>query len=425
MRFVKPNFLYLSALVFSVTCTSLQADELQSYLEEAALNNPGLEASFNNWKAALEEVPQVKALPDPRFSYSYFIQEVETRVGPQRQRFGISQVFPWFGKLKLRGSAAMEMAEAEHQRYEQAKLKLFYRVKSAFFEYAYLAQSIETTRQHLILLQNIEEVARTQLKTGASQSAAVQAQVELGKLEDRLLTLEALRLPLSANLSAALNRKNSAVLPWPQPVEETAAEFTDKETLRLLSEGSPALKQLDAIIRKETDAAALARKARYPDIMIGLDYIQTDDARMATPDNGKDPLMASVSINLPIWFGKLKAGEQQAAYRRAAAEDQRTETENRLTATLQMALFRFRDAERKISLYSDTLVPKAEQSLEVTRESFESGQAGFTTLIDTERMLLEFQLAADRAFADREIRLAEIEMLTGTNLITKEDMTSE
>jgi outer membrane protein TolC len=319
----------------------------------------------------------------------------------------------------------MEMAEAEHQRYEQAKLKLFYRVKSAFFEYAYLAQSIETTRQHLILLQNIEEVARTQLKTGASQSAAVQAQVELGKLEDRLLTLEALRLPLSANLSAALNRKNSAVLPWPQPVEETAAEFTDKETLRLLSEGSPALKQLDAIIRKETDAAALARKARYPDIMIGLDYIQTDDARMATPDNGKDPLMASVSINLPIWFGKLKAGEQQAAYRRAAAEDQRTETENRLTATLQMALFRFRDAERKISLYSDTLVPKAEQSLEVTRESFESGQAGFTTLIDTERMLLEFQLAADRAFADREIRLAEIEMLTGTNLITKEDMTSE
>jgi outer membrane protein TolC len=290
------------AIFFLLIPAAMQADELQSYLEEAALNNPGLEASFNNWKAALEEVPQVKTLPDPRFSYSYFIQEVETRVGPQRQRFGISQVFPWFGKLKLRGDAAMEMAEAEHQRYEQAKLKLFYRVKSAFFEYAYLAQSIETTRQHLILLQNIEEVARTQLKTGASQSAAVQAQVELGKLEDRLLTLEALRLPLSANLSTALNRKDTAVLPWPQPVEETAAEFTDEETLRLLNEGSPELKQLDAIIRKETDAAALARKARYPDIMIGLDYIQTDDARMATPDNGKDPFMVSVSINLPIWF---------------------------------------------------------------------------------------------------------------------------
>lgn len=402
------------AIFFLLIPLAMQADELNDYLAEAALNNTGLEASFNRWKAALEEVPQVKALPDPRFNYTYFIEEVETRVGPQEQKFGIAQTFPWFGKLKLKGSAAMEMAEAERQRYEQEKLNLFYRVKSAFFEYTYLAQSIETTRQHLILLQNIEEVARTRLKTGASQSAAVQAQVELGKLEDRLLTLKALRTPLSANLSAALNRKDTAVLPWPQPVEGTPENFTDEETLRLLGDGSPELKRLAAMIRKEEVGEELAHKARWPDVTFGLSYVQTGEARMAgVADSGKDPLMASVSVNLPIWFGKLKAGEQQAAYRRAAAEELRTETKNRLTSTLQMALFKFRDAERKISLYRDTLVPKAEQSLNVTRQSFESGQAGFTTLIDTERILLEFQLAADRARADREIRLAEIKMLTG------------
>jgi outer membrane protein TolC len=419
MRLTKNHFLIAASLIFLPVCSSTQADELQNYLSEAALNNPGLEASFNRWKAALEEVPQVKALPDPNFSYSYFIQEVETRVGPQQQRFGISQAFPWFGKLKLRGDAAMEMAEAERQRYEQEKLNLFYRVKSAFFEYAYLAQSIETTSQHLILLQNIEEVARTRLKIGASQSAAVQAQVELGKLEDRLLTLKALRLPLAANLNATLNRPDHSLLPWPQPFAGTPAEFTDDEALRLLTESSPELKRLEALIRKEIDAAELARKARYPDIRVGLDYIQTDDARMPTPDNGKDPLLASVSINLPIWFGKLKAGEQEAAYRRTAAEDQRIETENRLAASLQMALFRFRDAERKVRLYRDTLVPKAEQSLEVTRQSFESGRDSFTSLIDAERMLLEFQLATDRAHADREIRLAEIEMLTGKQVQTE------
>jgi outer membrane protein TolC len=416
MRFAKPSLLVLSALVFWAACSAAQADELQDYLAEAALKNAGLEASFNNWKAALEEVPQVKALPDPRFSYSYFIQEVETRVGPQRRRFGISQTFPWFGTLQLRGNAALEAAEAEYQRYEQAKLNLFYRVKSAFFEYAYLAQSIETTRQHLILLQNMEHVARTRFQTGEiPQSAVIQAQVELGKLEDKLRTLEALREPLSSRLSAALSRPDqAALLPWPHPAEQTAAGFTDRETQQWLKESSPELKRFDALIRKESDAAALARKARCPDITIGLDYIQTDDARMGgVSDSGRDPLMASVSVNLPIWFGKLKAGEQQAQYRRAAAEDQRAETENRLTADLQMALFNFRDAERKVSLYRDTLVPKAEQSLKVTRESFESGQTGFTALIDTERMLLEFQLAADRARADREIRMAEIEMLTG------------
>jgi len=104
---------------------------LPDYLAYAALNNPQLEAAFNRWKAALENVPQARTLPDPRFNYRYFIQEVETRVGPQMQGFGIGQLFPWFGKLTLRGEAALEAANAVQQQYEAAKLKLFDDVKQA------------------------------------------------------------------------------------------------------------------------------------------------------------------------------------------------------------------------------------------------------------------------------------------------------
>ncbi len=64
---------------------------LSDYRRYAALNNPELEAAFNQWKAALEKIPQAKSLPDPRFSYRYFIRQIETRVGPQRQAFEISQ----------------------------------------------------------------------------------------------------------------------------------------------------------------------------------------------------------------------------------------------------------------------------------------------------------------------------------------------
>ena len=63
---------------------------LPNYLVYAALNSPGLEAAFNRWKAALERIPQARALSDPRFSYRYFIKEVETRVGPQRQAFELA-----------------------------------------------------------------------------------------------------------------------------------------------------------------------------------------------------------------------------------------------------------------------------------------------------------------------------------------------
>ena len=59
---------------------------ISDYLAYAALNNPGLEAAFNRWKAALQKVPQGRSLPDPQFTYKYFIKEVETRVGPQRHK---------------------------------------------------------------------------------------------------------------------------------------------------------------------------------------------------------------------------------------------------------------------------------------------------------------------------------------------------
>jgi len=84
-----------------------------------------------------------------------------------------------------------------------------------------------------------------------------------------------------------------------------------------------------------------------------------------------------------------------------------------LIADLEIALFGLRDAHRKIDLYRDTLLPKAEQSMKITELAFTTGKAGFLDLIDSQRILLGFQLEHKRALADRARRLAEIEMLIG------------
>jgi outer membrane protein TolC len=78
-----------------------------------------------------------------------------------------------------------------------------------------------------------------------------------------------------------------------------------------------------------------------------------------------------------------------------------------------MAVFRYRDAGRKIGLYRDTLVPKVEQSLKVARQAFEAGEAEFLSLIDAERMLLEFELLHEQARTQRARQLALIEKLVG------------
>ena len=123
------NSIAVAGIAHKPTLPNLtESSKLSDYLAYAALNNPGLEAAFNRWKAALERIPQVKALPDPKFNYLYYVREVETRVGPQRHGLGIAQAFPWFGKLKLRGDVATEAAHVARKRYDVVKLKLYFEV---------------------------------------------------------------------------------------------------------------------------------------------------------------------------------------------------------------------------------------------------------------------------------------------------------
>ena len=394
------------------------ASTLSDYLLYAALNNPGLEAAFNRWKAALEKIPQVRALPDPKLTYGYFIREVETRVGPQRQKIGVSQMFPWFGKLKLRGDVALEAANAERQRYETAKIKLFHEVKDAYYEYYYLGRAIAVTEENLRLLRSLESVAQAMYAAGrASHADTIRAQVEIGKIEDSLRGLRDLREPIVAKLNAALNRPPDAPLSWPKEIPEEPVEQSDEQILAWLKAENPELKAIDFMAAKEQAAVKLAKKNYYPDIALGLDFVDTDEAAMSgTKDSGKDPVVAMLSITLPLWYAKYRAAVREAEARYEAALKERSEKENDLTATLKLTLYKLRDAERRIDLYRNTLLPLAKESLRVTQKAFETEAADFLDLIDAERILLEFSLALERARADRCQRLAEIEMLVGKEI---------
>jgi len=388
---------------------------LSDYLAYAALNNPGLKAAFLRWKAALEKIPEVSSLPDPRFTYAYFIREVETRVGPQRQKFGLSQTFPWLGRLKLRGHAASEAAQAEKQRYEAAKLKLFYQVQEAYYEYDYLARAIAVTQENFNLVRYAESVARTRYAAGATDHAdIIRSQVELGKLEDRLRTLNDLREPIVARLNAALNRPTSAPIAWPRRTKKETVAFTQDEVLAWLKENNPELRAVDFLAAKERWNIDLAKKKHYPDMTFSLETIDTGEAAMAgVEDSGKDPVIAMLSINIPLWLKKYRAEERQARARYRALLLERTEQENRLAADVKLALYKYRDAERKIDLYKNTLSPKAEQSLRVNIQTYKTGKGTFLDVIDAARTILDFQLACERAFADRSQRLAELEMFVG------------
>jgi len=273
------------------------------------MHNAGLQVAFEQWKIAVEQVPQAKSLPDPKFTYGYFIEEVETRVGPQKNKLEIMQTFPWFGEIEARTDAAAAAAKAARKRYEAAKLKLFAEVKDAFYEYTYLARAIEIAKENLELIQHFEEVARTKYITAATgHPDVIRAQIELARLEDRLKTLEELRKPIVAGLNAVLNRQSLEMLPWPEKAKLRTAEVNRDKMIQLLRARNPELEALDFELQAAKNKVDLAKKKFWPDVGVGVGWTDTGSAlNPGMSDSGKDPIILMFTMNLPIWREGYKA----------------------------------------------------------------------------------------------------------------------
>lgn len=398
---------------------------LRAFLRYAALQNPGLDASYQRWQASLEEEGRVSGLPQPRFAYGYFIEPVETRVGPQRQRFGIYQTLPWFGERGLQGDIAELGADAAGERHSETRLRLFYELSAIYGEAYYLERSLAIHRESLRLLEDLESIARARYRTGgASQADIIQAQMERARLADELESLADLQRVVHARLNARLGRAAGSPLPviaslpdetlWPVPEASDNATLDAYLNSDSLGKTSPTLRALDLEAQERLLGVDLSGKHYFPDLTFGFEYIQTDPSPIPDlPDNGKDAMVASLSFNIPLWWGSLSAAKRGAAARYRESEQLREEASLQLSTHLKEASHGFRDAARKVGLYRDTLIPQARQALAVNEESFSAGHADFPSLVGAQRSLLEFELSLERARVDRLQRQAEIAWLTG------------
>ncbi len=394
---------------------------LDQYITQALEGNNELKAAEDAWKAASDRARQVGVPPDPRFTYGYYIQPVETRTGPQRQRFGLSQTLPWFGKLSLKEKQALLEAEAIGARAESLRLSVIKRVKEAYYEYAYDVQAITITRQNMELLGYLLKVADSRYSAGLSPySQTLRLQVEIAKLEDRVRSLDDLTRPLRARLNASLGLPPENPIPAPSDIPVMIADMTDEEILKGVEEANPEIRALIIQASVAGQGVKLAERNFYPDFTFGLEMIQQDNARSGDPlHNGDDPFVATVSVNIPIWFEARRAAVAEAGNKERSLKRQASGTLDRLNAAMQLALFKYRDAGRKIDLFQNTLIPKAEQSMQATLDAFQTGTQSVLDLIDAERIYLEFQLSYLRALSDQGIYMAEMESLLGREIPCK------
>lgn len=387
---------------------------LEDYLQYASLNNANLKARFEEWMAALEQIPQAEALPDPQLQYGYYARQSGMQMN---QMVSVMQMFPWFGKIDARTEAAARSAEAAQQKYKGAQLALFKEVKEGFYEYVYLAKAMEIAAENLELLRHFEEVARTKYTAAqAGQPDVIRAQVELARMDYVLRSLQQLRGPIVSRLRSALTLPPDANLPWPRQEEFEVSPLNYERLVTLLVQKNPELAGLNFEAMAAKSRIELAKKNFYPDIGVGVEWTEFERSGGMS---GRDSVALMFAINLPLWRDSYSAGQRQAQAMAMSIEQQKIDTENTLLAKAAKSYYDYNDSIRRIRLYRDMLIPKGKELLQASETAYKAGTIDFLSLIDSQRLLLDYYLSLERALADNRQKLAELEMLVGTELDVK------
>lgn len=390
--------------------TAAQETALDKYIETGIANNPGLNATYKEYEMALREIRGSASLPDPQLSAGIFVSPVETRTGPQRARFSLSQMFPWFGSLKLRKKITSLLASSRYEDYMEARNRLVYQIKKRWFELYLNQKEIGITEKMIHTLNILEQIAVIKYETGETGMADIlRIQMEQQDKQARLETLRDDSTQLTAAFNLLLNRDTDISLHTPDTLEY-AIEGQD---FHHRTNNNPQLKARRLDLQLSTEKTRLAKKRAFPDIGLGLDYVIIGKRPDADPaGNGNDAIMPMLSIKLPVFQKKYTSGIKKSELNENRAQLRINATTNNLRSEYERFLSKYKRSRRDLDLYS-AQYHKADQVMQLLLSEYSATGKKYNEVMEIQQVLYRYALKLEKALTGYHSAIAYFEYISG------------
>jgi outer membrane protein TolC len=396
---------------------------LPEALQIAVDGNPGL-AEMHARAQAAEELPsQVGTLPDPKLNLNALNLPVDSFNRSQeamtQMQFGVSQNFPFPGKLRLRREMASYEAEAVSQSVDESRLRLLRDVKKAWWELVYLDRAITIIENNVVLIDQFIDIANTKYSVGKGlQQDVLLGQVERGRLHDRMLQLQGMRGVVVARLNALLARPQNGPIRLPSQIDETLPALRSPE--QFLQESMQQRPLLTATASRVKAAEAnrdLAQKSFYPDFTLAANY-GLRDGQNPDGSNRDDFFSIMLSVDIPLYWRR----KQTPQLRQRSAEligwnHTLLDTRNRVEAEIQAAWYAFQQAQEQSVLFGTGIIPQSRQTVESMRAGYQVNKVDFLNLVQSQISLYNFEQQYWRALTQARQALAELAAASGREYI--------
>lgn len=387
---------------------------LEQYIQQALGNNPRLEGLFQQYYARLEQLPQVGALPDPEVMFQYHINPMEQSNPLTRTTVSATQMFPWFGTLNKREEQVEKMSKVEWTAFEEARNEIVQRVKERWYRLHELHHHLMIFRQNMDLLGQLERQVQTRYESGnVSQVDLLRIQIEQDNLKTQIVNTEEELEAMKVQFNSLLNRPAEAEVQIPDEMYNPQLTRSKERLRQVIYNRNPELRGRELQEEAALVAEEQARLEGRPSFRLGLMVMNKNYMYMSLMSGDRAALTGSLTIRVPLSRSKYRAQQQEARIEARVAREEQQDVTNRLTSEVESLLQQYRDAERRIALHEEQLIPKTRQAVEIALSEYAGGRGDFEQIIQLQQQLLEYEMKLNTAYVEQNIATAEIEALTG------------
>ena len=395
---------------------------VDAFIRRALAENRTVQAAFHNVQSLRQRIPQVTTLDDPVASNSIFpipsVAPQYSLMGYNPYNLTLAQQFPWCGTLRLRGEAAERDVQVALAELAAAQLDTVADVKRAYYNLYAGLRIEEILNENRKILEDFRDIARERLAAGGTQQDVIRAEVLKSELDRELanntqaITAARSALARQLHLSPETEFRTLPEL----SLESVPTEF--ERLYQLAVAARPELQGRLAAVARDEKAVELARKRFYPNMTLGLTYMDMEKTNAQTPKTagGFPNVGLFVAFNLPVYRDKYRAGVCEAQERTLADvklyEAQRDET----SSEIQELMVQVRTQQNVLSLLRDGILPRTKTSFDLAKSDYAKSNVDYATVQSALREVLQVQLQIIQIEAELGKAITSLERAVGTQI---------
>lgn len=395
------------------------ADLTLAEAERLALQaEPGAQAAEARATAHRERAVSAGELPDPQVRMGVMNLPVDTFSFTQENmtqtQLGVRQAFPSAGSREASSRRFQAQARSQGEQAEARRRQVRLRVREAWLDVRYREASLETLEDDRDLFEDLVEVTRALYAEGRrSQQDLIRAQLELSRLDDRMLDVRERIRTARADLARWIGRDQAGrplAAGWPEwnelaPEPRLARRLEDHPSLQAMRERVAAA---DADIER-------ARSQYKPSWALDAGY-GFRSGRDNLGDSRDDFFSVMVSMDVPLFTGDRQDRDVAAAVSEQAAVEADWRDELReMRREVASGYARWDQLNERIELYERDLIPQAEAQTEAALLAYQNDTGDFADVMRGHITLLDAHLEKLRLKTERARTWARLNYLGGTN----------